>query len=429
MLMKKNNLDYGQFLAMIAFVLMAIGIVFVCSAQANVTTEFNLRRVYFSLGGIAAIIIFSFVPYRWFDFPTSVQLKETIVGLTSGSGKFRAFMRLIQYSLLPCFMVGVALALIYVLVGPVREINASRRWLILFEGKSYEIRLQPSELIKLAVIFFEAAYLVHFGHILRKLTIVGIIIGSYKVVTGKMRLGSAMSQVAKIIPLYAVPGIYIGLVAIEDFGTGAFIAMVMFFLLWVARTPYWQLITGAVIGVAGSYFYITREQYRINRIIAFMDIEKASEAIKYQIVNSMTAISTGGIFGKGLGKGVYKWGYLPEDKTDFIFAIICEELGVVGAGFVIFLFLLILLIGFTIAMKCRDPYGKLLAIGLSCGICVQAFVNIGVVTSSLPTTGIPLPFVSAGGSSLVASSFAIGLLMNIARKNVKDNDGLIEPVK
>ncbi len=427
--MKKNNLDYGQFLAMIAFILMAVGIVFVCSAQANVTTEFNLRRVYFSLGGIAAIIIFSFVPYRWFDFPTSRQLKDALLTLTSRSGKFKAFLRLVQYSMLPVFMVAVAASLIYVLVGPIREINASRRWLILFADTGYELRLQPSELVKLSVIFFITAYIVHFGYILRKLSLLGIIKGMIRVIKGKLRIGYAAWQVAKIIPLFAIPGVYIGLVAIEDFGTAAFIAMVMFLMLWVARTPYWMLLTGTVVGILGSYYYISKEQYRVNRIIAFTDIEKATDAIKYQIVNSMTAISTGGIFGKGLGKGVYKWGYVPEDKTDFIFAIICEELGVVGATFVIFLFLLILLLGFTIAMKCRDPYGRLLAIGLSCGICVQAFVNIGVVTSSLPTTGIPLPFVSAGGSSLVASSFAIGLLMNIARKNVKDNDGLIEPVK
>ncbi len=427
--MKKNELDYGQFLAMIAFVLMAVGVVFVCSAQANVTTAFNLRRVYFSLGGIAAIIIFSFVPYRLFDFPTSQQLKDTLSRLTSGSGKFKAFMKLVQYSLLPFFMLSVAATLIYVLVGPVRAINASRRWLILFADTSYEVRVQPSELMKLAVIFFVSAYLVHFGDILRKLTVVGVIKGACRIVTGKMKIGYALCQVAKIVPLFAIPAIYIGLVAIEDFGTAAFIAMVMFLMLWVARTPYWMLLTGTVVGALGSYYYISKEQYRINRIIAFTDIEKATEAIKYQIVNSMTAISTGGIFGKGLGKGVYKWGYVPEDKTDFIFAIICEELGVIGAGFVIILFLAMLLIGFNIAIKCRDPYGKMLAIGLSCGICVQAFVNIGVVTSSLPTTGIPLPFVSAGGSSLVASSFAIGLLMNIARKNAREDNCLIEPVK
>ncbi|MFI4910719.1 MAG: FtsW/RodA/SpoVE family cell cycle protein [Sedimentisphaeraceae bacterium JB056] len=428
--MEKKSIDYGQFLAMIAFVLIGIGIVFVCSAQANVSNEFSFRRVYFSFGGVIAVLVFSLIPYEWFNFPTREEFYESVKSLLGqGSiGRFRAFCRLVRYSILPVFMIIVAAALLYVLLGPVRAINASRRWLILFEGSKFEIRMQPSELIKLAVVFFEAAYIVHFGHILRKFTIYGIIKAVIRLFKGDLTLRKSIRQTLLIIPFFAVPGFYVALIAIEDFGTAAFIAMVMFLMLVVAQTPYWQLFTGTVVGIAGSYYYISQEQYRMNRIIAFMDLEKATEAIKYQIVNSMTAISTGGVFGKGLGRGVYKWGYVPEDKTDFIFSIICEEIGVVGAGFVILLFILMLMLGFIIAIKCRDPLGKVLAVGLSCAICLQAFVNIGVVTSSLPTTGIPLPFVSAGGSSLLASSLAVGLLMNIARKTARQDIGLMEPV-
>jgi cell division protein FtsW len=421
--MEKKSIDYGQFLAMIAFVLIGIGIVFVCSAQANVSDEFSFRRVYFSFGGVIAVLAFSLIPYEWFNFPTRGQLKKCVRRLAGcgEGGWWRAFFNFSKYCMLPLFMIAVAAALVYVLLGPVRAINASRRWLILFEGSSFEVRLQPSELIKLAVVFFEAAYIVHFGHILRKFSIYGIVRASIRLFRGDLSFRRAFKQTLLIIPFFAVPGFYVALIAIEDFGTAAFIAMVMFFMLIIAQTPYWILASGTAVGIAGSYYYISQEQYRINRIIAFMDLEKATEAIKYQIVNSMTAISTGGLWGKGLGRGVYKWGYVPEDKTDFIFSIICEELGVAGAAFVILLFILILLLGFTIAIKCRDTHGKVLAIGLSCAICIQAFVNIGVVTSSLPTTGIPLPFVSAGGSSLLASSLAIGLLMNIARKTARQN--------
>jgi cell division protein FtsW len=428
--MENKSIDYGQFLAMIAFVLIGIGIVFVCSAQANVTDEFSFRRVYFSLGGIVAVLAFSLVPYEWFDFPTRGELRggfARLAGYEQGS-RIGAFFRLLQYCILPAFMIIVAAALLYVLLGQVRAINASRRWLILFADSGFEVRFQPSELVKPAVVFFEAAYIVRFGHILRKFSLFNLVRATIRLFRGELGFRQCVNQTLLIIPFFAVPGIYIALIAIEDFGTAAFIAMVVFFMLLIAQMPYWLMTGAAVVAVAGSHFYISQEQYRLNRIIAFMDLEKATEAIKYQIVNSMTAISTGGIYGKGLGRGVYKWGYVPEDKTDFIFSIICEEIGVVGAAFVILMFLLILLIGFIIAMKCRDPHGKMLAIGLSCAISLQAFVNIGVVTSSLPTTGIPLPFVSAGGSSLLASAFAIGLLMNIARKTARSSNGLMERV-
>lgn len=419
MLMEKSKLDYSHFIAMIAFVLIAIGIVFVCSAQANVGVEFSFRRVYFSAGGLLAVVVFSFIPYRLFSLPSRGDFKLALRQSVCGSHKFAAFCKLVRYSVLPCFMILVAAALLYLLVGSVRAINASRRWIIFFEGSTKEVRIQPSELVKLAVVFFLAAYTVRYGDILRKFSILGIVRATQRLFKGAITFRYAFWQVILLIPFYAIPAFFVGIIAIEDFGTAAFIAMVMFIMLLAARAPYWQLISCIVAGAFGAYYYISQEQYRLNRMIAFLDIEKATEAIKYQIVNSMTAISTGGIYGKGLGRGVFKWGYVPEDRTDFIFSIICEELGVVGASFVVFLFLMLLLLGFTVAMKCKDPHGKYLAIGLSSAVCVQALVNIGVVTSSLPTTGIPLPFISAGGSSLLASSLAVGLLMNIARSNCK----------
>ncbi len=417
--MKTTNTDYSQFLAMIAFVLIGIGIVFVCSAQADVGDEFSLRRVYFSIGGVVAIVLFSFVPYKFFSFPSSQQLRNALACLNSKGCRWKGLLAIFQYSILPGFILVVFGFLLYILVGDIEAEKGSRRWVSLFKDTAFHFKFQPSELTKLAVVFFEASYIVYFGHILQKLSIINIARGMVKVFDGKLSVNTVIKQLLLAAPFFAVPAIFIAIIAVEDFGTAAFIAIITFVMLLIARTPYWILFAGAACGAGGAYFYISQEQYRINRIIAFMDLEKASDAIKYQIVNSMTAISTGGIFGKGLGRGVYKWGYLPEDKTDFIFAIICEEIGVVGAIFVIFMYLMILVLGFVIAFKCRDLHGRFLAIGLASAITLQAFVNIGVVTSSLPTTGIPLPFVSAGGSSMVTSAFAIGLLMNIARKSAK----------
>jgi len=136
----------------------------------------------------------------------------------------------------------------------------------------------------------------------------------------------------------------------------------------------------------------------------------------YQARQSLVAISTGGLLGKGLGRGVVKYGHLPEDTTDFIFSIIAEEMGLAACGFVILLFIIFAVAGMAIALRCRDRFGRLVAGGIVTAITIQAAVNIGVVTVVLPTKGIPLPFISAGGTSMLLTSAAVGILLSIARQ-------------
>ncbi len=147
-----------------------------------------------------------------------------------------------------------------------------------------------------------------------------------------------------------------------------------------------------------------------------------ADSAAYQATQSLVALGSGGLWGKGLGRGICKYGHLPEDTTDFIFAIIGEELGFAGNAVVIALFIIFTILGALLIIRCKDPFGRILAAGIVLAIAIQATLNIGVVTVVLPTKGIPLPFVSAGGTSLLLTATAVGVLLNIARQTANDED-------
>ncbi len=162
----------------------------------------------------------------------------------------------------------------------------------------------------------------------------------------------------------------------------------------------------------------------MQRIIAFLNPDKWADSINYQPSQSLIALGSGGLWGKGLGKGICKYGHLPEDTTDFIFAIIGEELGFMGNAAVIGLFIVFVWLGILVVARCRDRFGQLLAGGIVLTIAIQAALNIGVVTVVLPTKGLPLPFVSAGGTSMLLSAAAVGVLLNIAKQSASNSDQL-----
>jgi cell division protein FtsW len=156
---------------------------------------------------------------------------------------------------------------------------------------------------------------------------------------------------------------------------------------------------------------------RLERIKTFVNPDSSTaQTSGYQVRQSLIAISTGGILGKGLGRGISKYGHLPEDTTDFIFAIIAEELGFVGVCFILMLFILFLILGIIVIRRCNDNFGKLLAFGIVFTITSQAAMNLGVVTRLLPTKGIALPFISAGGTHLFLTAAAVGALVSISRR-------------
>ena len=190
-------------------------------------------------------------------------------------------------------------------------------------------------------------------------------------------------------------------------------------------------ITGILMGLGGIgvLIAIVTSGYRMKRFISFINPWKYATDEGYQLVHSLYAIGTGGLFGVGLGNSKQKALYMPEPHNDFIFAIICEELGLIGAIIIISVFLVLIVAGINVAMRAKDKYGRLLATGIISVIAVQVVINIAVVTGSMPVTGVPLPFISYGGTSLVFNLAAIGVLLNISSQTKTHKDEIQEKIE
>jgi cell division protein FtsW len=207
-----------------------------------------------------------------------------------------------------------------------------------------------------------------------------------------------------------------------DLGTAAAIIGVTFIMFFVAGANILHLVGLAVVGVPVFIKVLFMEEYRAKRFMAFLDPWKDPSKTGYHIIQSLLALGSGGFFGLGLGKSRQKFFYLPEQHTDFIFAIVGEEMGFIGTCLIIFLFFIFAWRGYKIAVSAPDSFGSLLASGITSMIVLQALINIGVVSGSLPITGITLPFISAGGSSLIMTLIGVGILLNISRCTTQRRD-------
>jgi cell division protein FtsW len=262
------------------------------------------------------------------------------------------------------------------------EVNGARRWLVIGP-----LRVQPSELAKWATVLLLADRLAR----------------------------PDASSLRGFLIASAATGLACLLVVIEDFGTAALIGGAAFCLLLAGPTRWRHLLIACPPAIVAACWFVYAEPYRWRRITAFLDPWAVPETDGYHVIQSLYSFATGGWLGTGLGNGVQKLGYLPEDTTDFIFAVICEELGVFGAGLVAVGYLTVLAVGYAGAMRCGTGFGRLLAFGIAAMLGLQAAINIAVATASVPTKGMPLPLVSAGGSGLVATAFMLGLLYSICR--------------
>ena len=364
-------------LAMVVIFLMAIGTVFVFSAGANLTQDLDLQRFY-EFPGFRQLLFF---PIACLLLYATASFDYRRLSLSNGWLKSPTVYLLV---------LSIVLLVIVLLPQIGTEINRARRWLRIPLG-AFSISFQPSELAKWSLVFFLAA-----------------ICDKY---SSEIRL-----YWKRFIPVCLVVGLVVGLIIVEDFGTAAFIAFVSFLLMVVAGVKLWHLLTLLPIGLVGFFVELLRSRHRLERLAAFFAPEQWSDSLAYQANQSLVALGSGGLWGKGLGRGICKYGHLPEDTTDFVFAIVGEELGFVGAALVIGLFVLFVCLGTVVILRCRNRFGRLLAAGIVLTIGVQAALNIGVVTVVLPTKGIPLPFVSAGGTSMLLSSAAVGVLLNISRR-------------
>ncbi len=265
-------------------------------------------------------------------------------------------------------------------------INGARAW-----AQIGAIRFQPSEVLKVAVLLYCASLL------------------------GRRR-AEVNNARRTFRPIMIVWGLSVlGCLAQSDFGAAIVFTSIILVTMFIAGIPLRLIAAVSSVTLLGSAMLIASSSRMQNRFLAFMDLEGNREHHGYQIWQSVLSIANGGVTGVGAGEGTGKWGYVPLAHSDFIFAIIAEEFGLIGALAVIGGFMMLLYLGIQAALGARDPFGAVLAGGITVWLCVQATINIGGVVGAMPVTGLTLPLISYGGSSLFMTMAAVGLLLNVAR--------------
>ncbi len=358
---RKLQSDKWLFLAILT--LICVSIVMVYSASALVALErfqqpylFVTRQMMWAAVGIAVLSIVMRIDYRSYRNDKLVWAMIAVVGLMLLAVLFRA------------------------------PINGTRRW---FGIGGFGI--QPSELAKLTAIIFTAMIL-------------------------ERRMSRINELSYSLLPIGMIVGVFVGLILLEpDFGTSVSLLAVVSVMIFAAGISYRYLLGAALVAVPALYVILMQADYRRRRLLTFMDPWADPLGDGFQIIQSLIAVGTGGVFGKGLMQGVQKLFYLPEPHTDFIFAVISEETGFIGATLIVLCFCVIAWRGLRTAMRAPDSFGAFLALGITLMLVLQAFVNISVVLGLMPTKGIPLPLVSNGGSSMLMNLLAVGVLLNISQ--------------
>jgi len=358
-----RKLQFDKWLFLATILLVCASVVMVYSASAVMAMEryqqphfFLIKQGMWAALGIAALAIVMRVDYRSYRNPLFLWAALGVVGL----------------------------ALLLVLFRD--PINGSRRW---FGVGS--IGIQPSEVAKLAVVLFVASHLERRMHRIDEV--------SYS-----------------LLPIAVVLGVLVALIVAEpDFGTALALVGIVTAMVLVAGLNYRYLVGAVLAGLPLMYVVLIGSEYRRRRLEAFWNPWEDPLGSGFQIIQSLIAVGTGGLLGRGLMDGMQKLFYLPEPHTDFIYAVIGEELGLVGTTAVLICFCVIAWRGLRIALRAPDSFGTFLAVGLTAMIALQAFVNISVVLGLLPTKGLPLPFVSAGGSSLLVNFVGMGILLNVSQ--------------
>ncbi len=352
-------------LALILALLMMCGLRTLFSAtyykaidKGDALLEVKKQLIGVGLGGFLMFLT-SRIPYRFWQRPRVVILALT--------GSF-------------------ALLVLVLIPGIGVYVNGSRRWL-----NAAGLSFQPSELAKIASVLYLASTL-------------------------SFRLKQVERLWTGILPLLAVPAaMFLLILQQPNLSTAGSIMIVAVLMMLLAGARWKHLSLMGIAGLAVGFAYAWVEPYRRERLLSFRNPFAQMSDEGYQLSQSLIAIGSGGLFGRGLGQGRQKFSYLPYPESDFIFAIIGEDFGLFGCCVVILLFVAFAIAGMRIALNCQDRYGCLLAAGITAMISVQAFINIGVVVGILPTTGLPLPFFSAGGTSISLLMAAVGILFNISR--------------
>ncbi len=362
-----NPMDFTLLITII--LLLGIGLVMLLSASSPSALAdtgdsyyYFKRQLIFAILGVIAMFAISKIDYRFY-----------------------------QKFYIHSYVISIILLVAVLLVG--REINGAQRWIYLTETFSF----QPSEMVKFLIIVFYAGILVKNRDDLSKFK------------------NGFLKHFFWVLPI-------IGLLLLQPhFSASVVILGIVVVMMLVAGCKFRHFLTAGSILIPIVIVLVVLEPYRLQRVLTFLDPWQDATGDGWQVIQSLYAIGSGGLFGVGLGDSTQKYLYIPEPHNDFIFSIIGEELGFLGCVLIILLFAVFIWRGILIAMKSPDMFGSLMAIGITALIAIQVIINIAVVTSSMPATGMPLPFFSYGGTALFIILCEMGVLLNISRASAKNN--------
>lgn len=359
----KNFFIKGEYfdyvLLFVVFFLVCFGLVMVYSTSSykayldlGDAAYYFKRQLFFCMIGFVGMILISRVNYQ----------------------KWKKFSGLI-------YLVMLILQVAVLFLGS--ESHGAKRWI-----QIGPIGFQPSEFAKIGMILFLAHLISSKANVIKKF--------------------------GELMKIYAVGGVIVVLIAVENLSTAVVVLAIMIVMTFITSPKYKQFFLLGIAAVAVVALFIAKEGYRAERIAAWLDPEHHEKG--YQTMQSLYAIGSGGIFGKGLGQSMQKLGFIPESHNDMIFSVICEELGLFGAICVIILFIILIWRCVIIADNAKDLYGSLIVIGVMTHIAVQVIINLAVVTNTMPNTGVPLPFISYGGSSMVFILVEMGVVLSVSRQ-------------
>ena len=362
-----NPVDYT--LVITILLLLAIGLVMVLSAssptalsESGNSYKYFAKQLLFAGIGIVAMCMISKIDYRFYQkfYKQAWWLSLILLGLVLAIGK---------------------------------EVNEAKRWIYVTESLSF----QPSEIVKFLMIVFYAGILVKDRNELDKY------------------FKGFIKHICLLVPIIAL------LLLQPHFSASIVIIGICSTMMIVAGCKFWQFVsTGGTVGVPVLVALIIKAPYRLARVTTFIDPWQDATGKGWQVIQSLYAIGSGGLFGAGLGESKQKYLYIPEPHNDFIFSVLAEEIGFIGCAVVIVLFAIFIWRGILIAMRSPDMFGSLVAIGITALVAIQVIINIAVVTSSMPATGMPLPFFSYGGTALFILLCEMGVLLNISRAGAKE---------
>lgn len=376
-------------IAIISAALVALGLVMVYSAS-GARAGLEQRRAVAASTGVPA----ESIGFHHSRFYLERQMVWVFAGLVAMVVLMRMPIdRIERWS--PAALAVCLVLLLLVLLTPLGvTAKGARRWLSVGP-----ITIQPSEFAKIAIVLFMARYL-------------------------SIKRGDIRDWKRGFLPAVGVVGVFAALIVLErDLGAAVIIGAVVFGMWCLARVRMTHLAALALMAVPAVVYLVFQQSYRIARILALLDPEKYALTSGFQLNQSLIAVGSGGLFGRGLGQSLQKHHFLSEAHTDFIFAIVCEEIGLLGAGSVVLLFVALALVGFRVSYRAPDYFGGQAAAGLTMVIVTAAFVNFFVVLGMAPTKGLALPFFTYGGSSMLASLMAIGILLNVANYTAESRGG------